>query len=214
MLENLNEIIAFLQTVPWYLVLITAFFITILENIFPPSPSDSVIIFTGTLVGIGTIGIIPLLIVTTAGSIIGFVIMFYLGRYLGHRIIKSKRITFINEENIKKPNKWIKKYGYFIIAINRFLSGTRGLVSLLAGMAELNPTYTISLAGMSALIWNFILIYLGIVLGENWRKAEHYLEAYEKFILPAVIIIILLVFLKYIISIIIKKRKEKAKTEI
>lgn len=213
MLEHLNEIVTFLQTVPWYLVLITAFFITILENIFPPSPSDSVIIFTGTLVGIGTVGLFPLLIVTTAGSILGFAVMFYLGRFLGHRIIKSKRIPFINEENIKKPNKWITKYGYVIIAINRFLSGTRGVVSLLAGMAELHPTYTISLAGASALIWNFILIYLGVVLGENWRRAEKYLEAYERFILPAVIIILLLILTKFVISYILKKRKEKSTTE-
>jgi membrane protein DedA with SNARE-associated domain len=212
MLEYLNEIVAFLQTVPWYLVLVTAFFITILENIFPPSPSDSVIIFTGTLVGIGTVGLFPLLIVTTAGSILGFAVMFYLGRYLGHRIIKSKRIPFINEENIKKPNKWITKYGYVIIALNRFLSGTRGVVSLLAGMAELNPTYTISLAGVSALIWNFILIYLGVVLGENWRRAEKYLEAYERFILPAVILILLLVIIKFVVSYILKKRKEESAT--
>ncbi len=210
MLEFLDSIIVFLQTVPWYLVLITAFFITILENVFPPSPSDSVIIFTGTLVGISTVGFIPLLIVTTAGSIVGFVIMFYLGTFVGHRIIKSKRITFINEENIKRPNRWIKKYGYFIIAINRFLSGTRGVVSFLAGMAELNPTYTITLAGVSALIWNFILIYLGMVLGSNWRKAEQYLYSYEQFILPALALIILIIILRFVILYLIKKKKNKA----
>lgn len=207
MLEFLNEVIAFLQTVPWYWVLLTAFLITILENIFPPSPSDSVIIFTGTLVGIGVVNIIPLLIVTTAGSIVGFVVMFYLGRFIGHKIIKSKKITFINEENIKRPNKWIDKYGYYIIAINRFLSGTRGVVSFLAGMAELNPTYTISLAGVSALIWNFILIYLGMVLGKNWRRAEEYMEAYEGFILPVIIIILLILILKFLIQYFIKKRR-------
>jgi membrane protein DedA with SNARE-associated domain len=207
MLEFLDSIIPFLQTVPWYLVLLTAFFITILENVFPPSPSDTIIIFTGTLVGIGVVGFVPLLIVTSAGSIIGFAIMYYLGGFIGHRIIKSKRITFINEENIKKPNKWINKYGYFIIAVNRFLSGTRGVVSFLAGMAEMNPTYTISLAGVSALIWNFILIYLGVILGKNWRKAEHYIEAYEKFILPAIIGIILIITIRYLIIYVIRKRK-------
>jgi len=207
MLEFLNEVVAYLQTVPWYLVLITALFITILENVFPPSPSDSVIIFTGTLVGIGTVSFVPLLLVTTAGSIIGFVLMFYLGRFVGHRVIKSKRITFINEDNIKRPKRWIDKYGYFIIAINRFLSGTRGVVSFLAGMAELKPGYTISLAGVSGLIWNFILIYLGVVLGENWRRAEKYMEAYEKFILPAVVGLVLIILIRFLIIFIIKKRK-------
>jgi len=207
MIEFLNVVINYLQTVPWYLVLLTAFFITILENVFPPSPSDSIIIFTGTLVGMGTVGLFPLLIVTTAGSIIGFVIMFYLGRFIGHRVIKSKRIKFINEENIKRPNKWIDKYGYFIIAINRFLSGTRGVVSFLAGMAELKPGYTISLAGVSALVWNFILIYLGMVLGSNWRKAEQYIESYESFILPAVLVIILVIIIRIVYIYFRGKRK-------
>jgi len=211
MYEFLNEVIAFLQTVPWYLVLLTAFFITVLENVFPPSPSDSVIIFTGTLVGIGAVNIVPLLIITTAGSIVGFAIMFYLGRLVGHRIIKSKRIKFINEENIKRPNKWIDKYGYFIIAINRFLSGTRGVVSFLAGMAELKPTYTISLAGVSAFVWNLILIYLGMELGKNWRKAEQYMETYEGFILPVIIIIIALVIIKFLFQYLMKKRRNGSK---
>lgn len=199
----LEHIIQYLSELPWYWILISAMIITFLENIFPPSPSDSVLIFLGTLVGIGVIGFIPLLIIATIGSVLGFLSMFILGRYVGHRVIKSKTIFFITAENIKKPNSWIKKYGYYIIAINRFMSGTRGVISFLAGMAEMNFTPTIILASLSALIWNFILIYLGFTLGKNWRIINDYVTTYSQIILPIIALIILILIIKYFT----KKRK-------
>lgn len=183
----LESAVEFLSTVPWYWVLIGAFFFTILENVFPPSPCDSVIIFTGTLVGIDSIDLIPLLLSATAGSTVGFAIMFFLGRVLGKKAIYSKKFSFITEENLEKPNRWLSKYGYYVIAGNRFLSGTRGLISFLAGMSKMRDLPTIALASFSALIWNLILIYAGVVLGENWKLARETISLYGWIIIPAII---------------------------
>ncbi|MFC2130075.1 DedA family protein [Bacteroidota bacterium] len=194
----LESAIEFLSSVPWYWVLLSALFFTILENVFPPSPSDSVIIFTGTLVGIGVISLIPLLIAATIGSILGFALMFYLGSFIGDRIIKSDKFPFINKDNIEKPSRWLNKYGYYIIGFNRFLSGTRGVISFLAGMAKMPPAPTIALASISALIWNLILIYLGIILGNNWRIADEYVEIYGWFILPVILLLIIVPVARYL----------------
>ncbi len=197
MLEN---IIQYLSGLPWYWILISALFITLLENIFPPSPSDSVLIFLGTLVGLDAVGFIPLLISSTIGSTIGFIIMFLLGRYVGDKIIKSKKIFFITAENIRKPNSWLKKYGYYIIVFNRFMSGTRGVISFLAGIAEMNFAHTNFLAAISALVWNFILIYLGCTFGKNWREFNNYVLSYSKIILPIIIIIVIILIIRFFIK--------------
>jgi membrane protein DedA with SNARE-associated domain len=194
MLENVVE---YLSALPWYWVLFAAFFFTILENVFPPSPSDSVLIFLGTLVGINVVGFIPLLLVSTLGSLVGFVMMFYLGVFVGHRVLKSTKFPFITYDSIKKPTIWLRKYGYYVIAINRFLSGTRGVISFIAGMAEMKHAPTISLAGVSALIWNAILIYLGIILGHNWRLANIYIEIYGKYIFIGIILILTSITIRY-----------------
>lgn len=191
----LESIIAVISSVPWYWVLLAVLGVTILENVFPPAPCDSVIIFTGTLVGIGSINLIPLLIISTIGSTIGFAVMFFLGQFIGHKVIKSSKFPFINEKAIKRPKAWIDKYGYYVIASNRFLSGTRGVISFIAGMAEMSPVRTITLAGVSAMLWNFLLIYLGMELGKNWRLAEGYIEYDWKYILPIAVIVIILVFI-------------------
>ena len=195
MLENVVE---YLSALPWYWVLFAAFFITLLENVFPPSPSDSVLIFLGTLVGINVVGFIPLLLVSTLGSLVGFVLMFYLGVFVGHRVLKSPKFPFITYKSIKKPTIWLRKYGYYVIAINRFLSGTRGVISFIAGMAEMKHVPTISLSGVSALIWNAILIYLGIILGHNWRIANIYIDIYGKYIFIGIIVIIISITIRYI----------------
>lgn len=194
MLENAVE---FLSAMPWYWVLFAAFFITLLENVFPPSPSDSILIFLGTLVGINVVGFVPLLLVSTLGSLTGFVLMFYLGVMVGHRVLKSPKFPFITYNSIKKPTIWLQKYGYYVIAINRFLSGTRGVISFIAGMAEMKHVPTISLAGVSALIWNVILIYLGIILGHNWRTANYYIDIYGKYIFIGIILIIIVITIRY-----------------
>jgi membrane protein DedA with SNARE-associated domain len=202
---ELSGFIELLQTVPWYWVLIISFFITFLENVFPPAPCDSILVFTGTLVGIGVVGFVPLMLFATAGSTLGFIVMFWLGRQFGIRVIRSNRIKFINEDNIKKPEKWLNKYGYYLISINRFLSGTRGVLSFLAGISKMKSTPTFLAAGVSALVWNILLIYLGLALGENWQLANEYIQDYGKIILPIAIVAVI----AYIIFVIIKNNKKK-----
>lgn len=193
----LDYIVNILSTVPWYWVLVSAFAITTLENLFPPSPSDTVLVFIGTLIGIGVVSFVPLLLTASLGSIFGFAIMFYLGKYFGDRIVQSKRFSFINEKKMEKPSRWLNKYGYYIIIINRFLSGTRGIISFVAGFAEMRPSLSILYAGISAIVWNAILIYTGVLLGSNWRIANIYLKKYGQIILPIVIGIIILIIIYF-----------------
>jgi membrane protein DedA with SNARE-associated domain len=201
----LEPLIGFLQTVPWFWILVFAFLITFLENVFPPAPCDSFILFTGTLVGLKTVGFIPLLIFTTLGSVAGFVFMFWLGYEFGIKIVDSNKIKFINKQTLEKPEELFRRYGDYIIVLNRFLSGTRAVISFFAGLSKLNIIKTTILCSISALVWNIILIYLGIILGKNWRLADYYLGLYGKILLPVIIFIVLaFVLYKYL-----KSRKNK-----
>jgi membrane protein DedA with SNARE-associated domain len=198
-------IINYLSNVPWYWILGFALFITFLENIFPPAPCDTALLFCGSLVGLGAVDFVPLLIFSTAGSMIGFILIFRIGRTLGLRIVGSHRFPFINKENIKKPQEWFEKYGNAIIIINRFMSGTRAVISFVAGMSKMPYSLALILSGVSALLWNTILILLGMFFGANWRHAEYYITMYGKFIFPLIfLVIIVLIAIKYY-----KKKKAK-----
>ncbi|MCO5251259.1 MAG: DedA family protein [Candidatus Kapabacteria bacterium] len=192
--------IEFLSTVPWYWVLVIAFLTTLIENVFPPAPGDSILVFTGTLIGIGVVGFVPLLLVSTLGSTLGFAIMFYFGSKFDRAIMESGRFKFISREALIKVEKWFQIYGYRLIVANRFLSGTRAVISFFAGMSKLNFTKTIILSALSSLIWNSILLYFGYAFGDNWEKIDEYLSLYGKIIFPVAGLIIVFFIVRWFIN--------------
>ena len=195
----IEEIIRFLSSnsVPVAWIFLFSFFLPFLENIFPPSPSDTLLMFIGTFAGIGRVDFYYLLILSTIGSALGFALMFILGRTLGNRLIQSGKISFINEENLKKPRNWFNKYGYWLIVVNRFLSGTRAVISFFAGVSKLSILFTLILAIISSLLWNFLLLFVGMKLGNNWRVADHYISLYGEILLPVMVIIILFFIVRW-----------------
>lgn len=193
---DLESAINFLSHLEWFWVLGFALFITMLENIFPPSPSDSVLVFMGSLVGIGTIGFLPLLVFATIGSVLGFIIMFLLGSKFGERIVDSNKLAFINQKSMEKPEQWFRKYGYYLIIANRFLSGTRAVISFFAGLSDLDLKKTVILSTGSALVWNSILIYLGYIFGNNYEEILNYLGLYGKIIFPIIGLVIVIFLIK------------------
>lgn len=192
--------IDFLSSVPWYWVLIIAFLTTFTENIFPPAPGDSILVFTGTLIGLGVVGFIPLLLISTLGSTLGFAVMFYFGSKFDTALMKSDKFQFISREALKKVELWFNIYGYKLIVANRFLSGTRAVISFFAGMSKLNFTKTIILSALSSLIWNSILLYFGFAFGDNWEAIDNYLSIYGKIIFPVAGAIILFFLIRWFIN--------------
>lgn len=154
------------------------FFATYIENLVPPSPSDVVMLFIATLIGIGTINFVPALAVATVGSVSGFLTAFYLGRRFGRALTNSNRFPFITKKSVRKVDEWFDKYGYGVIVINRFMAGTRAVVSFFAGMSEMDVKRTTFFCTISALAWNSLVIWLGSFLGENWQKGEEILSRY------------------------------------
>ncbi len=161
-----------------YLVI---FFFAFIENIFPPVPSDIIIVFAGYIAGTETVGFLPVFIVAVMGSTAGFMTMFGLGRSLGKRIVESGKLPLIPVKSIHTAERWFRKWGYGLIAINRFLSGTRAVIAFFAGLAALRIEWTFLLAALSSILWNALLLYAGFLLGENWRSIGEFFKQYRLF---------------------------------
>jgi membrane protein DedA with SNARE-associated domain len=204
----LEDIIKFFQdtNLPAIYLMLFALVITYVENIFPPSPSDAILLFLGTLIGMDKVDFLPMLILSTMGSTLGFMTMFWLGRNVGHKIIEQRKFKFITPETIEKPRLWFDKYGYWVIVINRFLSGTRAVISFIAGLSDLRYLHSVIFCTISSIIWNFIILYLGMSFTDNWREVDKFLDIYGR----VVMIIIILVALFFVIRYFIRKKKDKA----
>ncbi len=147
-----------------------------IENIFPPAPGDMVIVFGAFLAGTGKLNFIMVFISTTAGSLLGFLTMFWLGSFLGRRFFTERDFFFFKKDNIIRMGRWFKKYGYFIITLNRFFPGVRSVISIAGGIYKLETIKVLYLSLISASLWNIIWMSIGYTLGENWTIVEEKLS--------------------------------------
>lgn len=175
----LEEGIRWMQQAPPWGVLLLMFFIAYIENVFPPSPSDVLLVFAGTMIGVGTVGFTTSLLVATAGSTAGFVTAYLLGRYFEGHVVSGRFSRFLPANAIHQVEGLFQKYGYGVIVANRFLAGTRAIVSFFAGMSRMNLVKTTVLCAISAAVWNSMLLYLGKLFAGNWRTVAEYLQVYS-----------------------------------
>ena len=179
-MDFLEQAITWLQSLSPAGVLTLMFFIAYIENIFPPAPSDVTLVFAGTLVGLGVVGFAPALTMATLGSTLGFMTAYVIGRYFEQHFISGRYHRYLPVNAIHQVERLFNRFGYGVIVANRFLAGTRAIVSFFAGMSKMNLPVTTLLSAVSAAVWNSILLYLGMIFADNWREAAHYLATYSK----------------------------------
>ena len=187
-------------------IYITIFFFAYLENLFPPSPSDLVVVIGGSLVADGSVHLAPTFLFAISGSLLGFLSAFLIGWQFDKKIIHSGKLKFINIQSVEKVERAFSKYGYYLIVANRFLPGTRAVISFFAGMSRLNVNKTTILSLISSALWNAFLIYLGFAFGKNIDVIDSHLKTYSNIILIVTVLVILFFLIKFFIT----KRKAQS----
>ena len=185
-----QNIIESISTVPEIYVLLIIFFFSYIENLFPPSPSDVAVILGATIVvkSVYSFSFVSVLLITTAGSALGFMTMYFLGHWFGDHILRTGKLKFITPEALEKSDIWFKKYGYWLIIANRFLPGTRAIISFFAGLSDLNTLKCLITATLSAAVWNTFIILIGFQIGSNINNIDSFFTNYSKIALTITII--------------------------
>jgi len=153
------------------------------ENVAPPIPGDMVVVFGGYLAGLGQLHLGVVILLSTIGGALGFMTMFVVGQRLGEALLDPDRFRWLPREGIGKAQRWLQRYGYGVVAANRFLSGARSVISLTAGMARMDPWRTAWWCTVSALAWTGLISYAGYAVGDNWELVVAYLRAYGRVVL-------------------------------
>lgn len=157
-------------------------FIAYVENIVPPIPGDILIVFGGYLAAEQVVGFPLVLTLTTVASVVGFMNMYAFGLYFGAQIETHRSdfwlMRFVDVKYFDRCKRWMHKYGQAVIVANRFLAGTRSVISLTAGLTRMRPSTTLLSSFVSSLAWNFILLALGWIVNENWQMIGNYLNIY------------------------------------
>ena len=204
-----NDLIEWMTGVPpvWaYLILLV---IAYGENVLPPIPGDLVIVFGGYLVGLGALDFFLVVLLSTLGGVLGFMTMYALGAHVGKAILNPDRYRWLPKQYIFKAQAWMKRWGYGVVAANRFISGARSVISLTVGMAHMPAGRTAAFATLSAAVWTVLITFAGYIVGENWEAVSVYLQRYGQIVM---VLIILLVVIQIIRSYRVRKKPKEGET--
>jgi membrane protein DedA with SNARE-associated domain len=185
--EYLNRIGAELGQWPPALVYGALILSAVLENLIPPVPGDTVVVFSAYLVGRGVLGLWPAYLATCAGGLAGFMAMYYLGYTRGRAFFLARGGRLFSAENLGKAEAWLARYGMALVVANRFLSGVRSVIALSAGMGRMDWRRVALWGLLSIALWNGLMFYAGMLVGQHWERMLDYLEKYNRVLTAALL---------------------------
>ena len=189
------------------------FLLIAIENVFPPIPSEVILLFGGFMTTYTSMNVIGVIVASTLGSVLGAIILYYIGKILNKerlkKIITSKpgKLLRLKPEDIDKADEWFDTKGNKTVFFCRFIPVIRSLISIPAGMSEMPMKKFLIYTTLGSLIWNAALTIAGSIVGENWTSILEIMDNYSH-------IIVILLAIIFVIAIIIfysKRRKSNAK---
>jgi membrane protein DedA with SNARE-associated domain len=174
-------------------------FLMFVENIFPPIPSEPVMIFSGFLVHSGELNLVGILIAGTIGSLLGAYVLYYLGSWADEHIIRAwlnkyGRYFSLKISDLDNALGYFEKYGQSIILIGRMIPVVRSLISIPAGIDHMNLKKFTLYTLVGTLGWNMLLSYAGVMMGSNWEAVLHIIDRYEYFTILGLVTVFVLFF--------------------
>jgi membrane protein DedA with SNARE-associated domain len=156
-------------------------FLMCLENVVPPIPSELIMPLAGYLAGSGKLSGIGVVIAGTAGSMLGALPLYYMGRKLGEERLKHLadrygRWLTVSRKDIERSKGWFDRHGGATVLFCRLIPGIRSLISIPAGISGMNFALFMLYTAIGTAVWTALLVYLGYVLGRNFKLVDQYLD--------------------------------------
>ena len=183
-------------------------FLMVIENVFPPIPSELIMGLGGIAVARGRMEFWPLMLAGTVGSTLGNYCWYLLGRSLGYERLRPfvdrfGRWLTVDWEDIEYIVGFFRRHGQWVVFAVRFAPFMRTMISLPAGLTRMGHWWFLLFTFAGAAIWNAILAGAGYYLGRNFDELE-------KFTGPVAVATVVIVIVVYIWRVIVWKPRAKA----
>jgi len=174
------------------------FLLMTLEGATLPVPSEIVLPLTGFLVYQGRLEFWTAVAAATLGSLVGTVVDFGIGYYLGRAaVLRYGRKIRLSERHLMITERWFASYGSAAVFLARFVPLLRTLVAFPAGTAKMKFSKFLAYSTVGIVIWDIILIYLGVLAGQNATSIVNTLDATLPLIGYVAVLSIIVVLLLY-----------------
>ncbi len=171
-----------------------------IEYIFPPIPGDTVALFAVALAARAQLHWLFVYLSMTAGALLGGLCAWGFGLWLAKhednwpRVLRTPTAT----RALDAVRRGYSQHGAMYLVVNRFLPALRAFFFVGAGLSRMSAGAVILYGGISALIWNALLMAAGYAVGSNWETLHDLAERYTFATLVLVVIVVLGVVARFI----------------
>lgn len=147
-----------------------------LENVFPPIPSELVLLLTGFNVSEARFGYVGAVVFATIGSVVGAYFLYGIGRLLHEDRLEAflagiGRFVGLKKSDVHKGFQWFERHGSAVVLFGRLIPVVRSVVSIPAGAEKMPLSRFTILTALGSFVWNAVWIAIGWGLGDQWKKA-------------------------------------------
>ena len=183
----------------------------LIENLFPPIPSEVILTFGGFMTHDTNMTIIGVILIATLGSLLGAIILYYIGKILNKerliKIVTSKygKLLRVKPKDIESAESWFNKKGNITVLFCRCVPVVRSLISIPAGMSQKKLPKFILYTTIGSTVWNTLLVLIGAFAGEKKNLIIEWIDKLSDVIL----ILLILAFIVFVIIFYFKRRNKK-----
>lgn len=165
-------------------------FMMALESMIAPVPSEVVMPFAGFLIVKGHFTVLGGVVASSLGTILGSLISYYMGKWGGYPlVVRFGRYLLLDKSHLDLTVRWFERYGEITILTCRFIPVVRHLISIPAGVGNMNLVKFSIFTLIGGTIWNTFLLWAGIKLKENWGIIHQYSSQIDKVVVVILVIV-------------------------
>ena len=180
------------------------------DSIIPVLPSEVILPLAGFAAYRGQFNLVAALIWTTIGSVIGSLVMYYIGAAFGRdRVLAwARKIPLVQPHEVERVDAWFRRHGAKTVFFGRMIPMFRSLISIPAGVERMPmPKFVLYTAAGSA-IWNTIFVLAGYLFGANW----HLVDTYGSLFSTLIVALVALAIGYFVTSRLIRRRRVTTST--
>ena len=168
-----------------------------MENACIPIPSELILGFAGYLIFADQMTFTGAMIAGMIGGMAGSIFAYLVGSHGGRKFVdKYGKYFLIKKSHVDLAQRWFDKYGIRAVFFSRMLPVVRTFISLPAGFARVNFSAFLFYTFAGSLPWTALILYLGMLFGENWKKLLEIGHEFSIIVVIALIVIAAIYFIK------------------
>ena len=196
----LGDLAAWVQDVIERLGAIGVALLVVLENVFPPIPSEIVLPFAGFVAQRGDGSVLVMIVAATAGAVVGALMLYYVAAIIGPARLSAFITRFgrwfgVKPADLARAEQWFDRHAIAAVLLGRCVPLIRSVVSVPAGFRRMSLVPFIAYTALGSAVWNTALIGAGAALGNQWENVEPYVAILQW----AVIVVIVLLLVSFVV---------------